>query len=271
MIENEPLSGEHSVIVIDNGSSGVEAGLAGDDEPSIRINSDKSDLPRREANHWTDIWNCHGDRYVNQIAMYPVEQGLITNWDDMEFIWNHIFHNRLQIAPEDHPVLMTEVPLIQAHCREKMTETMFETFTVPAFYTANTGPLGLFSAGRETGIAIDIGEGVTSIVTCYEGYSLPHATQIFDINGAYITNQLADVLSKQGCSFANEDNMKIVRELKEKFCSVLLDCENELKNSIPEEYELPNGEVIKIGRERFLIPEIIFDSKDIEKEFKGNF
>ena len=65
--------------------------------------------------------------------------------------------------------------------------------------------------------------------------------------------------------------LKIVRKIKEKFCSVLLDCENELKNSIPEEYELPNGEVIKIGRERFLIPEIIFDSKHIEKEFKGNF
>jgi len=68
-----------------------------------------------------------------------------------------------------------------------MIQIMFETFQTPAFLTANTGTLGLYASGRTTGIVIDLGEGLTSIVPCYEGYSLPHATLKFDINGADLT------------------------------------------------------------------------------------
>merc|ERR1711971_110892 len=36
---------------------------------------------------------------------YPVEHGIITNWDDMEKIWHHTFYNELRVAPEEQPVL----------------------------------------------------------------------------------------------------------------------------------------------------------------------
>merc|ERR1712227_275874 len=39
---------------------------------------------------------------------YPVEHGIITNWDDMEKIWHHTFFNELRVAPEEQPVLLTE-------------------------------------------------------------------------------------------------------------------------------------------------------------------
>ena len=246
----------NSVIVIDNGSSGVKAGFAGDDEPKMKISSDKNDLPKRPV-----IWICTGGgRNNNQIEKYPIDNGIITNWDDMEFIWHYIFYNKLCVLPEEYPVLMTEAPLNTAICREKMTQIMFETFQTPAFFTANTGTLGLYASGRTTGIVIDFGEGLTSIVPCYEGYSLPHATLKFDINGADLTKYLADLLMKRGYSFGTEDEMKIVREIKEKFCYVALDYDMEFRNPIAEEsYELPNGEFIKIGNERFMCSEILFD------------
>jgi len=37
---------------------------------------------------------------------YPIEHGIVTNWDDMEKIWHHTFYKELRVAPEEHPVLL---------------------------------------------------------------------------------------------------------------------------------------------------------------------
>lgn len=106
---------------------------------------------------------------------YPIEHGIVRNWDDMEKILHHIFYNELRVSPDEHPVLLTEPPLNSKRNREKMTQIMFEAFNAPAIYVAVKDVLSLFAIGRTTGIVLDSGTSVSHIVPIYEGHALPHA------------------------------------------------------------------------------------------------
>ena len=266
-------------IVIDNGSGMCKAGFASEDAPRAVFPC----IVGRQKHPDVMVGMEQHDSYVGDAALvrrgvlsirYPIEHGIVTNWDDMEKIWHHTFYNELRVDPDQHPVMLTEAPLNPKANRERMTQLMFETFNVPAMYVSIQAILSLYSAGRTTGCIFDSGDGVSHIVPVYDGYCLPHAVARIDIAGRDLTDYMSKILTERGYSFFTTAEREIVREIKESVAYVALDFDAEMQKSIDSSevdtfYKLPDEQMITIGNERFRCPEVLFQPSMLGKECAG--
>ena len=264
---------EVQTIVIDNGSGTCKAGFAGDDAPSAVFPSIVGHP--RHASFGNDSYVGNESQSKRSILRldYPIKRGIVTNWDDMELIWQSIFHNELKIATEDYPVLLSEAPLNPKANREKMTQIMFETFKFPVMYIAIQAVLSLYASGRKNGVALDSGFGATHSVPIYEGHAIPHAVQSLDLAGIDLTDFMMKILTERGYSFTTIAEREIVNDIKEKLAYVTLDFENITPTPSPpvieKSYTLPDGQVITVGNERFRCTEALFQPSFLSMDSAG--
>jgi actin beta/gamma 1 len=273
------MADDNPACVIDNGSGMVKAGIAGDDAPRCvfpslvgRPKYKNLGLGEEAAFHIGD--EAQAKRGILKLA-HPIDHGIVTNWDDMEKIWHHTYYNELRVSPEEQPTLLTEAPMNPKENREKMTEIMFEKFNVPAIFVQIQAVLSLYASGRTTGLVYDSGDGVSHVVPIFEGYCVPHAVKRLDLAGRDLTEHMAKVCTERGYQFVSSAEKEIAKDIKEKLAYVALDFKEEMATyeanpaSIDKNYEMPDGQVITIGNERFRCPEALFDPSMIGIEQEG--
>nr|XP_034492777.1 actin, larval muscle-type-like [Marmota flaviventris] len=218
-----------------------------------------------------------GDEVQNKRGIlnlqYPISQGAITNWDNMEKIWHHCFYHVLSIAPEEHPLMVTEPPLSKTSTKEKVTQVLFETFGVPALYIGNQGVLSLYSSGQTSGTTIESGEGMTYFVPIIDGCPLLQSTTQMNVAGQDLTMYLMQLLAQEGNLLVSTGDPEFVRDIKEKCCYVALDFNKEKSKdnllSCQNKFLLPDGQEITLRQEHFLCPEVLFQPSLIERNSLG--
>ncbi|KAK8024433.1 hypothetical protein PG993_012499 [Apiospora rasikravindrae] len=252
--------------VLDGGTGFLKVGYAAQNFPEFQYPSIvgrpilRSEEKGAEANDVVIKDIMCGDeaaaaRTMLQIS-YPMENGIVKKWDDMQHLWDYTFFEKMKMDPTGRKILLTEPP------HEPPEEPRADAV------------LALYAQGLSSGVVVDSGDGVTHIVPVYESVVLNHLTRRLDVAGRDVTRNLISLLLRRGYALNRTADFETVRQIKEKLCYVSYDLELDKRLSedttvLVESYTLPDGRVIRVGSERFEAPECLFQPHLVDCEQPG--
>ncbi|XP_020579051.1 actin-related protein 4 [Phalaenopsis equestris] len=226
----------------------------------------------------------------------PFKDGVVTDWDIVDNIWAHAFKERLLIDPKEHPMLIAEPTSNSLQQRERTAELMFENYKVPALFVAKNAVLTSFASGRATSLVVDSGGGSTTVAPVQDGYVLQKGVATSPIGGEFLTECMMKSLESKGIIFKPRYSFKRKEVRSGEFQTIDLDFPNTTESyklysqrviasdikecvcRVPDtpydesayanipmtSYELPDGQIIEIGADRFKVPDILFNPSIIQ-------
>eukprot|EP00933_Yihiella_yeosuensis_P046845 TRINITY_DN42475_c0_g1_i1.p1 TRINITY_DN42475_c0_g1~~TRINITY_DN42475_c0_g1_i1.p1 ORF type:complete len:396 (-),score=68.05 TRINITY_DN42475_c0_g1_i1:130-1317(-) len=258
-------------IICDTGTGMIKAGFAGQQEPSVVF-------PTLLGRPMLRVDGLSGSREVRDLMIgneanehrsmlslsRPIQNGVVQDWDDMEAVWDHTFAQLGIDSFSDQKVVQTEAALNPRQNRESIVEKMFEKYGFGAVNVSVQAILALNSQGLTSGFVVDSGDGVTHLVPVTEGFLEPALVQRVNLAGRHVTEHLMKLLIGQGQPLNANADFETVREVKQKLCYVALDpvAEKRLAREttlVDKQYTLPDSRTMRVGAERFMAPEILFN------------
>merc|ERR1711907_152930 len=235
---------EKPAIVVDNGSGMMKAGCSGEDAPKVTFSSVVGYPKQKTALVGTDKDYYIGEEAQQKrgilILKYPLEHGIVQNWEDMEKVWRHTFDNELRMVVGDDNegdedctgVLLTEAPMNPKENRERMTQIMFETFTARRFYVA---------------------------------------IQAVNLAGRDLTDYICKILQESKITLTTTAERESAKKIKEDLCYVSDNFAEEVDNFAGKEkqFEMPDGTVVTVHNQMIRCPELMFKPSLDGKEMMG--
>ncbi|XP_044487972.1 actin-related protein 7 [Mangifera indica] len=252
--------------VVDAGSKFLKAGPAIPDQAPSMI------IPTQMKRMLED--GSAGDNnnsLAEDVTVDPIVRGFVRDWDAVEDLLNHVLYTGLgwEVGNEGQ-ILFTDPLCTPKAVREQLVQLMFETFNITGFYASEQAVLSLYAVGRISGCTVDIGHGKIDIAPVIEGAVQHISSRRFEFGGADLTKLLAQELGKSNPLV----NLSIsdIEKLKEQYSCCAEDelTYEKIKQSCEiEQHTLPDGQVIRIGRERYTVGEALFQPSILGLEAHG--
>ncbi|KAL2334180.1 hypothetical protein Fmac_015393 [Flemingia macrophylla] len=176
-------------------------------------------------------------------------------------------YNRMKVKPTSQPVVVS-IPICHYDdtesakaSRQQLKEAIYASLfdmNVPAVCALNQGTLALYAAKQTSGIAVNIGFQVTSIVPILNGKVMRKVgVEVVGLGALKLTGFLREQMQQNNISF---ESLYTVRTLKEKLCYVAIDYEAELLKDTQASFEAVEG-LFTLSKERFQTGEILFQPR----------
>eukprot|EP00210_Caulerpa_lentillifera_P004784 g4567.t1 len=295
-----------NAIVVDCGSGSIRVGYSGEDTPKTVYpslvgktvsNAESDPVPFRSGRF---VGNASlGFRRDGMEVCWPFTgDGMYDDWEAINELWKHAFEDQLKLNMEEHPLLFCEPTRLTDSLREKLVENVFEMYSTPATFLAKNSVLSSFASGRQTSLVADCGYSGSTISAVYDGYLLKKSVRWSAIGGKLLTECMKRSVDPEGTRIRPRYEVKrshstqgtfttkvldfplthvsyrdycinvIATDIKESICRVsdFVFTEGDNSNMPTVNYELPDGNEIHIGSDRFKIPEVLFQP-DLLKTF----
>ncbi|OLS26636.1 MAG: Bacterial actin-related protein [Candidatus Heimdallarchaeota archaeon LC_3] len=265
-------------LIMDLGSQHIKFGFSGEGYPRFIIPSvvgykvyppDPSEAPLI----------AYDALYAKKIHLtFPFQEATITvraEWDWLsakELISHSI--RKLNIHPENYFVFYIEPLHSNPTNTEKLINLLKEKFRFPEVFTYKQSHLSMQEISKVSGMLLELGHSISSIVSYYKGFEIEPSMRFFSISGRIIAEQYVKYLRKQlGDKTTTYELVRVI----DKHFYVAKDYEQE-----KEDYDrgyikdveetLPfSGRKIIIGDERFRIPESLFNPDLLDPEIAETF